>query len=296
MPKVRTAVLDHRARWFLGEVHGKVRSDQDRSLEGLNRAGLRYGMEGLRVLGRLPPHDGELPNVDDRPGRGNLEDGDEVRLGDAEQELLKSVRACWVDGDSLSLGNLNNRILHLGESYLRYLGLIGDYTGESIFARLVPHRGTKEGSSLPYNSNMTTPTEAEKGSESESDGTIEGSINGRSGSNKAPNTVHENPSKSPEEDNEDTRETALTEAETSETEFVWDPEGDGQPSNQPMQFKGTCSGCGTEYEDGAPEAIRFPTSKRWIVLNCCGVGERFLEEHAKAGGSGNGRRRRRLPE
>ena len=263
MAKARMAPLDHRAKWLLGEMAGILRPDTEWSLDGLNRAGLRFGMECLRVLGQLPPHVGELPDVDDGSGRGNLEKDDQVRLGNAEQELLGSLRPCWVDGEGLSLGNVNIRTLRLGEDFLRYLGLIGDYPGESIFARLVPRMGPAEGRTEPVHLSKTDDTKTEQASNSESDQTVKGSQNGDSETGKKPDTETENST------------------EMAVPEFVWDPEVDGQPSVQEMQFKGTCTACGKVHPEGAPEAIRFPISKRWLILKCCDAAERFLAEQAK---------------
>ena len=282
MPKARMAPLDHRGKWFLGEVAGMLRPGKDRSLDDLNWAGLRFGMECLRVLGQLPPHVGELPDVADGPARGTLERGDQVRLGDAEQVLLKSLRPCWVDGDGLSLANLNIRMLRLGEDFLRYLGFIGDYHGESIFAHLVPQKGPVSGSTVPVQPAETVAVETEQGSDGGFNKTDKGSKNGSDETAETSDIGLKNPAEGSEEETSET-------CETSVEAFAWDSEADGRPSEQGMQYRGTCAGCEKEYPDGATEAIWFPTSKRWLVLNCCGVGEAFLEEQAKAGARGNGR-------
>ena len=173
MAKARMVPLEHRARWFLGHLAGMLRPGADTSLDGLNRAGLRHGAECLRVAGRLPPHGKGLPDVADVPGRGKLEDGDEVRLGDADQELLKSLRPCWVDGQGLSWANLNNRTLRLAEDFVRYLAFIGDYPGESVFDRLVPLRESAVSPVVPIQPAETVASKSVKKSKSGSDQSIQ---------------------------------------------------------------------------------------------------------------------------
>ena len=305
MAKARMVSLEHRSRWFLGHLAGMLRPGADTSLDGLNRAGLRHGAECLRVAGRLPPHGKGLPDVADVPGRGKLEDGDEVRLGDADQELLGSLRPCWVDGQGLSWANLNNRTLRLAEDFVRYLAFIGDYPGESVFDRLVPLRESAVSPVVPIQPAETVASKTVQKSEDGSNGTDKESKNepngadreSKSGSDQSiqtSDTESENPAKGSKTRADEIEKAADADAKTSVEGFVWDPEADGPPSDQEMQFKGTCAGCGKEHPKGAPKAIRFPTSKRWLVLNCCGVAEAFLEEQAKAGGSGNGRRKSRL--
>ena len=137
MAKAKFVSLGHRERWFLGQLAGMLREGQDKTLDGVNRSGVRLGADCLRLMGLLTPHPGRLPEASDGPGRGTLEGDDQVRLGDADQALLTSLRPYWVDGDSFRWAILNARTLRLAEEQLRYMGMLDDYPGESVFDDLV---------------------------------------------------------------------------------------------------------------------------------------------------------------
>ena len=155
MAKAKFVPLSHRERWFLGQLAGRLREGQDKTLNGLNRAGLRQGADCLRLMGLLTPHPGRLPEASDGPGRGTLQGDDQVRLGDAEQALLMSLRSCWVDGDGLRWAALNARTLRLAEEQLRYTGMLEDYPGESVFDDLVTLKGSVAGPAKPIQPSET---------------------------------------------------------------------------------------------------------------------------------------------
>ena len=200
MAKTKIVHLGHRERWFLGQLAGMLREGQDKTSDGLNRAGLRLGADCLRLLGLLTPHPGRLPEASGGPGRSTLEGDDQVRLGDAEQTLLASLRLYWVDGDGLRWAALNARTLRLAEEYLRYTGMLDDYPGESVFDDLMTLEGSVADPDQPVEASINGSSETDGGSENGSDRTIEGDTNGSiSGTKKGPRAIPKGPVKVLEE-------------------------------------------------------------------------------------------------
>ena len=181
MAKAKFVSLGHRERWFLGQLAGMLREGQNKTLDGVNRAGVRLGADCLRLMGLLTPHPGRLPEASGGPGRGTLEGDDQVRLGDADQALLTSLRPCWVDGDGLRWAALNARTLRLAEEHLRYMGMLDDYPGESVFDDLVTPEGSFAGPNQPIRASINGGLKTEEGSGS---GTLETKQNSEDGSDK----------------------------------------------------------------------------------------------------------------